>query len=326
MTAPTTSYKLEIEKIYICSSDSNQFIPFYDPDGKIFNRGPQYGCAKPHKSLKHRMLIYDKKKSTANHLRSQFQIELQNNFIKNKNNYNKSETTMDGFKLNLNTLFKIFNETNGQQQEKQIKLEEKPWFIQVMYIITLNSNNNGKMGSVVLKRAVKQATLDIYSLNKIYNNGTNMQTIKLTDKPHGYFNSKYNEILLTNQQYHSNNNNQRFKKQQVFSFRDVFLKFLLPIFVLIVFILFTIITLVFYRKRLFKNTNHFMQNHSFVKLKLKKTKPGEFPPLEHSNNDLELHFDQQNVENKVVEKNIYDNYENLMNLNNTEYIEENQVI
>lgn len=241
------SYKLELEKIYICQSHSKEFLPFFDPDGEIFNKGPLFGCSNPHKSLKHRILALDK----ISHLTS-----LQTTFIE------QQSKTADGFVLRIDQLFDLMNET-----ESITSLEEQPWFIQVMYVISVGNSS-------ITKRSAS-----VYSLNNIYNNGTNMQTIKLTNKPAKYF----EKIFQKNKQM----------RTEVFSFREVFVKFLLPIFILIVFILFTTITLIFYRKSITKN--------KFWTIRLTKKKLAEFPnPIASAQ--------------QVTEKDIYDNYENLMGM------------
>ena len=240
-------YKLELEKIYICQSNSKEFLPFFDPEGEIFNKGPLFGCSKPHKSLKHRILALDKNSSAKN---------LQSIFSK------QPSKTADGFKLSIDPLFEMMNETESNS------LEEQPWYIQVIYVISVSN-------STITKRSTS-----VYSLNNIYNNGTNMQTIKLTNKPAKYF----DQIFQKNKQM----------RNEVFSFKEVFLKFLLPIFILIVFVLFTTITLIFYRKTITKN--------KFWKIRLTKKKMAEFPnPM---------------AAQAMPEKDIYDNYENLMGIKN----------
>lgn len=118
-----------------------------------------------------------------------------------------------------------------------------------------------------------------------------MQTIKLTHKP-----AKYFDKIFQNQK------GKFFKRNEpVFSFKEVFLNILLPIFILIVFILFTAITLVFYRKSIVKN--RFWNMNVLTKRHL-----SEFPhPIIESS-------ETSAVEVTVDKNNIYDNYENLMNL------------
>ncbi|XP_050394788.2 extracellular matrix organizing protein FRAS1 [Patella vulgata] len=51
-----SAYNLGIQKVYLCTG-ADGYIPTYDPDGEIYNNGPQFGCLQPNKKLKHRFLI-----------------------------------------------------------------------------------------------------------------------------------------------------------------------------------------------------------------------------------------------------------------------------
>ena len=50
------AYKLQIEKLYICTG-TNGFVPYYDPTGELDEEGPQLGCMQHNKHLKHRFLV-----------------------------------------------------------------------------------------------------------------------------------------------------------------------------------------------------------------------------------------------------------------------------
>nr|XP_026692904.1 extracellular matrix protein FRAS1 isoform X2 [Ciona intestinalis] len=54
-----SAYKLQLEKVYLCTGRDG-YIPKFDPTGTVFNNGPQYGCIEPSKHLKHRFLILDR--------------------------------------------------------------------------------------------------------------------------------------------------------------------------------------------------------------------------------------------------------------------------
>ncbi len=247
------SYKLELDKVYACQSHSKQFIPFFDPDTA------QYGCSKPHKSLRHRLLVLD------------------NNQNHHAHQHNPTQTS-DTFQLNVDTLFQLANLTS-----QAANIEDEPWFIHVTYVISLRNDSS-----------VHKRSANVYSLNNVYNNGTNMQLLKLTHKPLRYF-----EQAFQNQKGKYERGHER-----VFSFRDVFLNVLLPLFVLSVFVLFTAVTLVFYRKQIVKNK---FWNMRLLTLKKKhKQNLSEFP---HPQSMVV-------VETKPIDEkhNIYDNYENLMNL------------
>ena len=89
---------------------------------------------------------------------------------------------------------------------------------------------------------------------KLYNlnNGTHIQTIQLSNEPQINFIKNFTEWLLLTQ---SELIPTRFiykNKNQVFSFQEIFTKFLLPIFMFIIFILFLIITVIFCRKEKMK--------------------------------------------------------------------------
>lgn len=256
------AYKLELEQVFLCQSGSKQFIPFYDPDGAVLKSGPQFGCARPHDSLKHQFVVLDKSSRELNRFNAQIDES------------NQIAETADAFKLDVDSLFDLVDGTDVNASN----IEEHPWYIQVMYVISLSNSS-------VYKRAV-----NVYSLNNVYNNGTNMQSVKLTYKPVKYF-----------EQVFQKQNNQYLSRNKVFSFKDVFLKVLLPIFILIVVILFTAITLVFYRKSIVKN------KFWNIRAVLAKRRLAEFPkPMAQSTDSS----NQPSIE----DKNIYDNYENLMNL------------
>ncbi|GFS77940.1 extracellular matrix protein FRAS1 [Nephila pilipes] len=54
-----SAYKLNINEVIICSG-KNGFAPVYDPTGKIYGKGPQYGCLLPDKNLKYKFILLDK--------------------------------------------------------------------------------------------------------------------------------------------------------------------------------------------------------------------------------------------------------------------------
>ncbi len=136
------AYKLELEQVYLCQSSSKQFIPFYDPDGVVLKNGPQFGCAKPHASLKHRYVVLDKSSRD----KGRFNAELDESQL---------AETADGFRLDVDSLFDLVDKSGNASN-----IEDHPWYVQVMYVISLSNTS-------VSKRAAS-----VYNLNDIYNNGT----------------------------------------------------------------------------------------------------------------------------------------------------------
>lgn len=51
-----SAFRIQLDKVFICAG-RNGYTPTYDPTGKIYNEGPQYGCLEPSGKLKHRFLI-----------------------------------------------------------------------------------------------------------------------------------------------------------------------------------------------------------------------------------------------------------------------------
>lgn len=158
-------YSLELDKVYLCSSDPNS-VPVYDPDGTVYNKGAMFGCAQPHKSLKHRILLLDKNSPNES---PKFDAQFLHDFLNSTNSTRlnteklKKNLVFDGFKFNVNMLFKIDNMTK--------KLDQSPsvWYIQTMFYI--------RAGNFKQTRHV-----NIHSLKNVFNNGTNMNILKLKSK------------------------------------------------------------------------------------------------------------------------------------------------
>lgn len=214
----------------MCSSDQEDFVPLYDPEGTVYNRGPQFGCIKPDKSLTHRYILLDKnfKEPTAKKKDNIFQAEFTNTNEQNLSEF-KNKKIVGGFKFNIDGLFIVSNST------------QRVWFIQIVF--QTDSTNP------TLKRSVK-----FYNLNSNFN-GTNIQTIKISNDPSFKLNKNFTDWLLMtrtpNDSYHLLTRN-KYNRHQVFSFKEIFTKFLLPIFMFIIFIFFLIITVIFCRKEQMK--------------------------------------------------------------------------
>jgi hypothetical protein len=164
------NYKLEIEKLYICST-YNDLAPVYDPDGSIYGKGPQFGCIRPDKSMRHRILLLDQTSGASsqdlfNHPlinRSKFEAKFFSEMLAssaNNRNFSRylNSAIIDGFKFNVDALFEIENLTQVDKSQQQKK--DSVWYIQAVYNI----------------RPLHKRHL----LGDVYNNGTNIQIVRLS--------------------------------------------------------------------------------------------------------------------------------------------------
>ncbi len=282
-----------IEKIYLCSSDMSGYIPLYDPDGTIYNNGPQYGCIRPDKSLSHRYILLDKNNNNNKQQRNNngFYAEYLTQISESNNPDPKHKQIVGGFKFNIDGIFKISNSTN------------KVWFIQILFTqLTTKSKRNVKLYTL---------TDNNNNNNKNNFNGTSIQTIKISNEANILLFKNFTEWLtrtkLINETQFKllNNNNNLKSKIQVFSFKEIFTKFLLPIFMFIIFILFIIITVIFCRKEkmkrnffqlpsidylkeqncgLNKNNNNNNKKNEITKLSTKKIIKSKHNNSNHQNN------------------------------------------
>ena len=259
-----TLYKLELEKVFICSS-KNDFIPTYDPDGKIYNEGPQFGCSKPHKSIRHRILLLDRSsdsnKQTSDYglgKKFKFEAEFLSDSLNNCTKPEKSQNyyAMDGFKFSLKNLFELENRTSKNfdhfDAEKSYLMQEGLWYVQALFVIRPLVSE--KLQDKAYQRQIRHlSSISVYSLKGIYNNGTNLQTFKLVHSKKSlnhlsslYKNSQENKSLLGNG---SAAGDIYYKKMhQIFTYSDIFLKLVIPLIVLIV-ILSSVVTAIYCRKQ-----------------------------------------------------------------------------
>lgn len=155
-------YRLELDRVYICSSDPRS-IPFYDPDGTVYNKGVMFGCSHPHISLKHRILLLDKNSPNES---PRFEAQFLNDFLNTSNSTRlntkklKKNRVIDGFKFNIDLLFKIDNMT------KTLDQAPSQWFIQTMFYIRAGNSKPTRH-------------INIHTLKNVFNNGTNMNIIRL---------------------------------------------------------------------------------------------------------------------------------------------------
>ncbi|GFY26060.1 extracellular matrix protein FRAS1 [Trichonephila clavipes] len=119
-----SAYKLNINEVIICSG-KNGFAPVYDPTGKIYGKGPQYGCLIPDKNLKYKFILLDKHNPDA--ITTEIHGKSFNaRFIEEIPHYATLSNILgvDGFVFNIDPLYEI---SSSQQ-----------WFLQVIYFIKPN--------------------------------------------------------------------------------------------------------------------------------------------------------------------------------------------
>lgn len=235
-------YKLELDKVYLCSTYNADFVPVYDPDGTVYNKGTQYGCLRAHKSLKHRLLILDRNLNANGNdpavLRNKSKLDAF--FLKDllaQSNYSKylsseklnKHLIIDGFKFNTSGLF---------DDEFVNDAKEMVWYVQVVFYIRPQH-----------RQAVSQ----------IYNNGTNVQLIRLTtnsrkslggstllssrikanknsNKPHNKLNS-----LLGKDEFSTSSSSSR-------AGTTAFVKVVIPLIIAFIFLTFAAITIIYCKK------------------------------------------------------------------------------
>lgn len=194
-------------------------MPTYDPDGTIYKDGPQFGCSKPNKFLKHRILLLNREKLNTENDRFEAKFLKKDSM---RNCINKSPiTAMDGFEFNLKNLFILDNRTNAffDQTESQ-------WYIQTIFVIrpfNVNKRENTRAKRISL-------------ISTVYNNGTNIQSFRLVNKVTGHKKLTYNE------------NGEKIIYQKNHSESKALLKILIPLIFMLV-LIFTLVFIVYLKKR-----------------------------------------------------------------------------
>lgn len=203
-------YTLSLTQVYICSSSSSgDYTPLFDPDGTLYNRGAQFGCAKDHLSLRHRFLILDRQGGESNSNASLFAA----NFIDTKQHHSIS----DGFKFNMSTLFNLMPDQT-----------DSTWYVHVFYVI--RPTNEPK---------------------EVFNNGTNMQIMRLTTHRKSTSSLFSSRVKANRNKLLNRNNKDMFFKElhsRHYSYRDYFLKLVMPIMVCLAFIALVIVSLIYWKK------------------------------------------------------------------------------
>ncbi|GIY35545.1 extracellular matrix protein FRAS1 [Caerostris darwini] len=116
-----SAYRLNINEVIICAG-KNGVTPVYDPTGKIYGKGPQYGCLLSNNNLKYKFILLDK------HDPDVVTREIQGKpfdakFIEDIPHFASLSGILgvDGFLFNVDPLYEI---SSSQQ-----------WFLQVVYFI-----------------------------------------------------------------------------------------------------------------------------------------------------------------------------------------------
>lgn len=113
-----SAYQLKIKEVMLCTG-KNGFVPLYDPTGKIYGKGPQYGCLISNKNLRHKFILLDRHNLDGVSQEWPFNAA----FIEDSWEYEKLSQVpgVDGFVFNTEPLYEV---SSSQQ-----------WFLQVTYSI-----------------------------------------------------------------------------------------------------------------------------------------------------------------------------------------------
>uniref|UniRef100_H2Y542 Calx-beta domain-containing protein n=1 Tax=Ciona savignyi TaxID=51511 RepID=H2Y542_CIOSA len=116
-----SAYKLQLEKVYLCTGRDG-YEPKFDPTGTVFDNGPQYGCIEPSKNLQHRFLILDRS-SRDSEDRYFHDVPFDAYFAADKAEFASMSDIpgVDGFLIKVDSLYKV---EAGHQ-----------WYIQVICIV-----------------------------------------------------------------------------------------------------------------------------------------------------------------------------------------------
>ena len=194
-------------------------MPTYDPDGTIYKDGPQFGCSKPNKFLKHRILLLNREKLNTENDRFEAKF-LKKDSTRNCIN-NSPITAMDGFEFSLKNLFILDNRTNSFFDQT-----ESLWYIQAIFVIrpfNVNKRENTRAKRISL-------------ISTVYNNGTNIQSFRLVNKLTGHKKLTYNE------------NGEKIIYQKNHSESNALLKILIPLIFMLV-LIFALVFIVYLKKR-----------------------------------------------------------------------------
>lgn len=144
------AFGLRIESVYLCSGRDG-FVPYYDPEGRIFKGEPQYGCLRDHVRLAYSFKLIDRNHPDTED--KEFQgVQFQAQLASNSPTYRPllDIPGVDGFSLLTNPLYKV---EAGRQ-----------WFLQVVYSVSGAQNGITKrhvdtLAVVPLKRRSTNPTV-----------------------------------------------------------------------------------------------------------------------------------------------------------------------
>jgi hypothetical protein len=234
------NYKLDIEKLYVCSTH-NDLVPVYDPDGSAHGKGAQHGCTRPDKSIKHRILLLDRSSPSSSGpsddvmdhpLIGKVKFEAKHfgeMFTSSANNRNFSKylaaTIVDGFKFNVDALFDIDNYTSTAESSSLSSTAKKDsvWFVQAVYSIR----------PVLKKRHLL--------LSDVYNNGTNIQIVRLSRRPSTAVTTLLNSRFKSKLDQSAKSALNRHNTKSTSTFVKLVMPLILAIIILVIFVTISII-------------------------------------------------------------------------------------
>lgn len=216
--ATKNSYNLSLNQVYVCSSaPGSDYTPLYDPDGTVYSRGPQFGCARDHPSLRHRFLLLDREAVSASNMSTfgaEFVDTKQHGFIS------------DGFRFNTSGLFDLTANTQT----------DSVWYVHVFFVIRPSNNANNP--------------------KHVFNNGTNMQIIRLTTTSSrtAPASSLLSSRVKVNRNKAIGNTKSRESARRSgdsvrsSSYSENFLKIVMPIVISLVFVTFIVASLIYWKR------------------------------------------------------------------------------
>jgi hypothetical protein len=224
-----SAYKLEIDKVVICST-INGYMPIYDPDGTVYRQGAKLGCLESHKFVNQRHVLLDRY-NPVTIVNTLHKIPFNAEFSTTISNLTNTTLISDSFKFSVDPLFDR-NERNATSGSGN---DVPNWYIQVFYYIRPASSKFNRRSNTD-----RQRLSSLYQLNNIYNNGTNIQSLKIGNKDHKIVkNNKFKFMQpadVGGAIKHTNQNN-------------VLLKVLIPLLVLLSLTSLTLVAIIYYRRQ-----------------------------------------------------------------------------
>ncbi|KAL3876627.1 hypothetical protein ACJMK2_034445 [Sinanodonta woodiana] len=163
------AYKLTIEKVFLCTGRDG-YIPTFDPTGKTYGQGAQFGCIQPGPNLQYRFLILDR--GNPDVVDREFnKVPFESQFADENPDFLAIENMdgVDGFVMSVDPLYKV---TSGHQ-----------WYLQVLFLIgssdpALKNYRNRRSAFISLgKRDISDSLDGIFERQN--RNGTNIKVLHL---------------------------------------------------------------------------------------------------------------------------------------------------